>query len=199
MKKNLNKKIGILGGTFDPAHIGHIKISKVAKKKFKLNKIIWAITNKNPFKKKTKLNLLERMRYAKKINLKNKFIKVVFFEKKIKSKKTIDLINFIKKSENTKNIYFIMGADNLINFHKWQSAHRIFNEIPIVVFRRYGYNKQALKSYISNLYKNFRVKNKNIDINNFNELPSWTIIQNKEIRISSTEIRKQRELLRSKN
>ena len=46
------KKIGILGGTFDPAHIGHIKISREAKKKFKLNYIIWAITKKNPFKKK---------------------------------------------------------------------------------------------------------------------------------------------------
>ena len=53
-----------------------------------------------------------------------------------------------------------MGADNLINFHQWQNAHKIFNEIPIVVFRRYGYNQQALKSYISNLYKNFRVKTK---------------------------------------
>ena len=92
-----------------------------------------------------------------------------------------------------------MGADNLINFHQWQNAHRIFNEIPIVVFRRYGYNQQALKSYISNLYKNFRVKNKNIHIDNFNQLPSWTIIQNKEIRISSSEIRKQRELLRPRD
>ena len=50
--KSIIKKIGILGGTFDPAHLGHIKISKEAKKKFKLEKIYWAVTNKNPFKSK---------------------------------------------------------------------------------------------------------------------------------------------------
>ena len=50
MKNNKNKKIGILGGSFDPAHKGHIKISIEAKQKFKINKIIWAITKKNPFK-----------------------------------------------------------------------------------------------------------------------------------------------------
>ena len=92
-----------------------------------------------------------------------------------------------------------MGADNLINFHKWQNAHRIFNEIPIVVFRRYGYNDKALKSYTSNFYKNFKINNKKISISDFNKMPSWTIIQNKEIKISSTEIRKQREELRSKD
>ncbi len=174
MKKNLNKKIGILGGTFDPAHIGHIKISKVAKKKFKLNKIIWAITNKNPFKKKTKLNLLERMRYAKKINLKNKFIKVVFFEKKIKSKKTIDLINFIKKSENTKNIYFIMGADNLINFHKWYKWGDIMNNCNILVFDRKGYK---LKSRKSLAFKKFNNK-------------GLFFISFKKVNISSSQLRK---------
>ena len=52
LRKIKNKKIGILGGSFDPPHIGHIKISLEAKKKFNINKIIWAITNKNPFKKK---------------------------------------------------------------------------------------------------------------------------------------------------
>jgi nicotinate-nucleotide adenylyltransferase len=92
-----------------------------------------------------------------------------------------------------------MGADNLINFHKWQNAHRIFNEIPIVVFRRYGYNDKALKSNIANFYKNFRINSKNIRVSNFNKTPAWTIIQNKEIKISSTEIRKQREQLRYKN
>ena len=62
------KKIGILGGTFDPAHLGHIKISKEAKKKFKLEKVYWAVTNKNPFKSKSKKSLKDRINYAKKIN-----------------------------------------------------------------------------------------------------------------------------------
>jgi nicotinate-nucleotide adenylyltransferase len=92
-----------------------------------------------------------------------------------------------------------MGADNLINFHKWQNAKKIFNEISIVVFRRYGYNEKALKSYTSNFYKNFRLISKKINVKNFDKLPAWTIIQNKEIKISSTEIRNQREQLRQKD
>ena len=78
------KKIGVLGGTFDPAHNGHVKISKIAKKKFKLDKVIWAVTKKNPFKTKSLLSLKERITYAKKINLKNKFIKIKSYEDKIK-------------------------------------------------------------------------------------------------------------------
>ena len=92
-----NSKIGILGGTFDPAHKGHIKISRESKKKFKLNYIIWAITKKNPLKKESSLNLKSRINFAKKITKKEKFIKVDFFEKKVKSNKTIDLINYFKK------------------------------------------------------------------------------------------------------
>ena len=79
MKKNLKKKIGILGGTFDPSHRGHIKISLEAKKKFKINKIIWAITKKNPFKEKSLLSLNKRIEIAKKICSKYKFIEVGFF------------------------------------------------------------------------------------------------------------------------
>ena len=94
------KRIGILGGTFAPAHIGHIKISKVAKKILKLDKIIWAITSKNPFKVKSLININKRIAFARKINLKNKFIEVKFYEKKIKSNKTVHLIKFLKKRSN---------------------------------------------------------------------------------------------------
>ena len=62
------KYIGLLGGSFDPAHKGHLGISKIAIKKFKLKKIYWVIAKKNPFKNKTFYSLDERIEYAKKNN-----------------------------------------------------------------------------------------------------------------------------------
>ena len=97
MKINYKKKIGILGGSFDPAHIGHLKISIEAKKKFKINKIIWAVTKKNPFKLKSHFSLKKRIAISKKITKKHNFISVKFYEDKIKSNKTIDLLNYLKK------------------------------------------------------------------------------------------------------
>ena len=141
-KKN---KIGILGGSFDPAHKGHLAISKEAAKKFKIKKIIWAITKKNPFKKKSNLNLSTRIKYCKRIIKKTKFIEVKFLETKIKSNKTINLINFFYKNKKNE-IYFLMGADNLINFHKWYKWRKISQKCRIIVFDRHGYKKKSLNS-----------------------------------------------------
>ena len=142
----LNKtKIGILGGSFDPAHKGHLAISKEAKKRFELKNIIWAITKKNPFKNQSKTSVTERIKFCKKIIGNNSFIKVRFYENKINSNKTIDLINHLKKNKNIE-IYFLMGADNLINFHKWYRSKSISQKCNILVFDRHGYKKNSLKS-----------------------------------------------------
>jgi|TARA_Y100001970_G_C14240969_1_gene864878 nicotinate-nucleotide adenylyltransferase len=141
-----NKKIGLLGGSFDPAHLGHIKISKVAKKKYNLKHVIWAITKQNPFKKKNSNDLKKRIAYSKKINKKNKFIKIECFEDKIKSNRTIDLIKYLKKKFENTEIYFIMGADNLLNFHKWKGCNSITKLCKILVFDRKGYKSKALRS-----------------------------------------------------
>ncbi len=145
MKKANSKNIGILGGTFDPPHKGHIKISLEAKKKFYLSKIYWAVTKKNPFKEETVLTLKQRINYSKKINIKNQFIKVDCYEKKINSNKTIDLIKYFKRKYKTSKIYFIMGADNLVNFHKWKSWKKITNISEILVFDRNGYKKKVFE------------------------------------------------------
>jgi len=172
-KKN-HKKIGILGGTFDPAHIAHIKISKEAKKKFKLDYIIWAITKKNPFKKKSSLKLKSRINFAKKITKKERFIKIEFYENKIKSNKTIDLINHFKKINKKLDIYFIMGADNLINFHKWHKWKLISQKCNILVFDRQGYKAKSLKSIT---FKRLNQK-------------SLKFIKFKKVNISSSQLRK---------
>ena len=138
-------KIGVLGGSFDPAHKGHLAISKEAKKIFHLKKILWAITKKNPFKKRSKVNLSERIRFCKKIIGKNNSIKVKFFEDKIRSNKTFKLINYLTR-KNKNEIYFIMGADNLINFHKWHKWKIISRKCKIIVFDRHGYKKKSLDS-----------------------------------------------------
>ena len=170
LKKNL--KIGILGGTFDPAHKGHLKISKESKKRFKLDYIIWAITKKNPLKEMSVANLKSRISYAKKIVKKENFIKVRFYENKLKSNKTINLINFIKKRKM--DLYFIMGADNLINFHKWHKWKSISKKCNILVFDRNGYRAKSLKSIT------FRKLNKK----------GLNFIKFKKVNISSSQLRK---------
>ena len=172
--KSIKIKIGILGGTFDPAHKGHLKISKEAKKKFNLHNIIWAITKKNPFKKKSNLDLNSRIKFAKKIIKKNKFIKIQFYEEKIRSNKTIDLINYLKKSNKKLYIYFIIGADNLINFHKWHKWKLISQKCNILVFDRQGYKAKSLKSVT---FKRLNQK-------------SLKFIKFKKVNISSSQLRK---------
>ena len=172
-KKN-HKKIGILGGTFDPAHIGHIKISREAKKKFKLDYIIWAITKKNPFKNKSVSNLRSRIKYAKKIIKKEKFIQIKFYENKIKSNRTINLISYFKKINKKLDIYFIIGADNLINFHKWHKWKAISQKCNILVFDRQGYRAKSLKSIT------FKQLNRK----------SLKFIKFKKVNISSSQLRK---------
>ena len=174
IKLNKTKiKIGVLGGSFDPAHKGHLAISREAKKRFKLKKVIWAITKKNPFKIESKTSVANRIKYCKKIISTNSFIKVKFYEKIIKSNKTINLINHLKKDKNIE-IYFLMGADNLINFHKWHKSKLISKKCNILVFDRHGYKKNSLKS------KTFKQLNKtNLEFIEFNK-----------VNISSSQLRK---------
>ena len=167
------EKIGILGGTFDPAHEGHLRISKEAAKRFRLKKIVWAITEKNPFKNKSNLNLSTRIKKCKRVIGKVNYIKVKFFEKILKSNKTISLINFFAKKQKYE-IFFLMGADNLIHFHKWHKSKVISKKCNIIVFDRHRFKKKSLNS---TTYK--RLNKKNLKFIEFNK-----------VNISSSQLRK---------
>ena len=102
MVKLSKKTIGLLGGSFDPVHKGHLAISKIALKKIKLDQIYWLITKKNPFKEKSYFSLEHRVKLAKKTTKNLKKIQVLYLDKMVRSSRSIDLVNyFIKKKKLT--------------------------------------------------------------------------------------------------
>ena len=166
------KKIGILGGSFDPPHQGHLKISKIALNNLSLDSLYWCVTKKNPLKDKAFFPLLVRIKKSKSLTSKVKKIKVKYFEDKIKSNNTIDLIRYLNKKYKKTEFYLIIGSDNLVNFHKWKSWKMLTKLIKIVVFSRKDYDIKAKKSVTINKVKKI------------------IFIKNKQINISSTQIRK---------
>ena len=177
---DLKKKgIGIFGGSFDPPHLGHVKICKVCLKELKLKKIFWVVTKKNPFKKKTLFPLHKRINMSKKALKNSKKIKVLYLEREVKSSRTIDIIKYFIVKKNYTNTYLILGSDNLLNFHKWTSWKKVVKLTKLVVFSGQGYDKKGKKSKIVKY-----LNKKNI-----------IFIKNKPINISSTEIRKKAKII----
>ena len=175
---NVQKKyVGLLGGSFDPAHKGHLGISKIALKKLKLKEIYWIITKKNPFKNETFYSLDERIKYAKKITAAQKKIKPIYLDSIVKSSRIIDIINYFIKKKRIKNIYFIIGSDNLIQFHRWKSWKKIIKLVKLIVFSRRGYDRKGMKSIVAKNFKNRII-----------------FIKNKPISVSSTQLKKLKKL-----
>ena len=192
------KKIGLLGGSFDPPHRGHLFISNEAKKVLHLDEIWWLITPQNPLKITKPATYEERLQNCKQIT-KNFPIKILEVEKRIKSQYSYQSIKFLIQYYKNIKFFWLMGADNLVNFHEWEKWQSIFHIISIVIFRRHGYNSKALKSIAFQKFKNSLIKKSLTTSLDFDKTPSWTVVENKEIKISSTEIRNQRNKLRGSN
>ena len=138
-----------------------------------MKKLFGQLLKKNQLKAESKTPISKKIKDCKKIIGLNSFIKVKFYENIIRSNKTIDLINYLKKNKNIE-IFFLMGADNLINFHKWHKSKLISQKCNIIVFDRHGYKKNSLKS------KTFkRLNNKTL-----------TFVEFKKVNISSSQLRK---------
>ena len=190
MKLRIQNNLGILGGTFDPPHKGHLHISKLVIKKLYLTTLYWAITKQNPLKKTTPHNNEnKRKTLCRQLTKSEKKIKLFNTSDVKNSNLTINILRKIKKKINKKtNLFFIIGADNLVQLHQWKDYKKIFSLCTVVVMNRIGYKKPALTSPAA---KKFRKTKISLDtlLKIGPKQKEWVYINNKGINVSSSRLR----------
>ena len=190
MKLKIQNNLGILGGTFDPPHKGHLHISKLVIKKLYLTTLYWAITKQNPLKKTTPHNNEnKRKTLCRQLTRSEKKIKLFNTSDVKNSNLTINILRKIKKKITKKtNLFFIIGADNLVQLHQWKDYKKIFSLCTVVVMNRIGYKKPALTSPAA---KKFRKTKISLDtlLKIGPKQKEWVYINNKGINVSSSRLR----------
>lgn len=190
MKLRIQNNLGILGGTFDPPHKGHLHISKLVIKKLYLTTLYWAITKQNPLKKTSPHNNEnKRKTLCRQLTRSEKKIKLLNTGDIKNSNLTINILRKIKKKITKKtNLFFIIGADNLVQLHQWKDYKKIFSLCTVVVMNRIGYKKPALTSPAA---KKFRKTKISLDtlLKIGPKQKEWVYINNKGINVSSSRLR----------
>ena len=146
-------KIGLLGGSFDPVHIGHIELAKVAFAKLKLDKMIIVLAYKNPFKKHNRYENDQKRLAMLKIVVPKDWEISEFEIKRQRITYAFEVVNNIYKKEN--QIYYLIGADNLKNLNKWKEIDTLSSKVKFVCFDRKGYVKNKnIKKYDIDMLNN---------------------------------------------
>ena len=190
MLNSKKKFVGILGGTFDPPHEGHLFISKFAKIKLDVGEVWWIVTTTNPLKK-NKVDYKKRLRKVKRF-LMNHHIKVLEIQDLSKNTYTVDLLEYLFKKFPHKKFVWLMGADNLFSFHLWRDWKKIFYNIPIAIFDRPPYSLSISKAKAILYFKEDRINSKLSRNLKFMKPPKWLFLTGLTNLQSSTKIRQKK-------
>jgi nicotinate-nucleotide adenylyltransferase len=139
-------RIGLLGGSFNPAHQGHRHISRIALARLGLDRVWWLVSPGNPLKETSKLPSLEARVSAARAAARHPRIAVTGFEGGLGLVYTIDTVRQLKQHYPQVHFVWLMGADNLAEFHRWRAWEAMFRIIPVAMFDRPGYGLKALAS-----------------------------------------------------
>lgn len=183
------KFIGLLGGSFNPAHDGHRHISLWALKKLGLDEIWWLVSPQNPLKPKHGMaDLSERLAGAQKIS-NHPHIKVTAIEAMLGTNYTVDTLAALKQRWPAVKFIWIMGADNLVQFHHWRGWQEIAASVPMLIVDRGALLARALRSRAAVFMK----KNlSNVNVLKYKNNNAWAVLILPKHKASASEIRKKR-------
>ena len=181
-------RIGLLGGSFDPPHSGHMHISKWAIKEFSLDRIWWLVSPGNPLKKNAPADLDRRLSACNKLVNHPKVI-VTDLERVFNTRFTAQTLTTLKSQYRGVRFVWLMGADNLAEFHKWDRWQDIMHMLPVGVMARPNQQLAANCSPAARIFRESRLSARSSTALPFKEAPSWSLLTGPMDDESSSKIR----------
>ena len=186
-------RVGLLGGSFNPAHEGHRAISLEALKRLGLDQVWWLVSPQNPLKSHRGMaDLPARMASATEIIAGHPRLMVTDLEQRIGTLYTVDTVKWLVRN-GKHDFVWLIGADNLLQLPKWRSWRTLLNLVPIAVFDREPYSYRALAGRVAEAYADSRIDVRDAKHLINSSLPAWVYFRLRRHRISSTAIRSRRE------
>jgi nicotinate-nucleotide adenylyltransferase len=182
-------RIGLLGGSFNPPHVAHRAISLFAIKRLKLDRMWWLVTPGNPLKENGSLRDLDQRAEAARAMADDPRIDVSCLESVIGTRYTVDTITYLRRRAAGLHLVWIMGADNLAQFHRWENWRRIASEVPIAVIDRPPQSFRALAAPAAQALARYRLpENQAVRLAD-RRAPAWVFLTGMKLNLSSSGLR----------
>ena len=182
-------RVGLLGGSFNPPHAAHRAISLFALKRLKLDRVWWLVTPGNPLKDHDGLRDLDARAEAAQKMAGDPRIDVSCLESVIRTRYTVDTISYLRRRASGLRFVWIMGADNLAQFHRWQNWRRIASEVPIAVIDRPPQSFRALAAPAAQALARYRLPENQAARLADQRAPAWLFLTGMKLKLSSTGLR----------
>ena len=185
------QRIGLYGGSFNPAHEGHRHVSLLAVRRLGLDKIWWFVTPGNPLKDPKILPPLEvRMRKAAEIAAHPR-IEITGAEAAFRTRYTADLVDILKRRAPAARFVWVMGSDNLAQLNRWDRWRDIARAVPIAIVNRPGFLLSGLNARAAQALARYRIDESDALTLPYQGPPAWTFLTAPRTSASSTALRKQ--------
>ncbi len=182
------ESIGLLGGSFDPAHAGHAHITREALKRFALDRVWWLVTPGNPLKAHGPAPLAQRLARARALMAHPK-VAVTDIEARLGTQFTAETLGKLQANYPGVRFVWLMGADNLAQFHRWQRWRDIATSVPLGVIARPGDRISARMSPTAKLFRSVRIQGRASSLLARAEAPAWCFVNVPMVAISSSALR----------
>jgi len=180
--------VGLLGGSFDPAHEGHVHITRTALKRFGLDRVWWLVSPANPLKKRGPALLSDRMARARQV-MQHPRVEVTDIESRLGTRYTAETVAALQARYPAVRFVWLMGADNLTQFHRWQDWRWIMDNVPVGVLARPNDRISARLSKAARVYREAMLQGRASEVLGRGDAPRWCFVNIPMSDASSTAIR----------